>query len=220
MCFSKSNFGGTPPKRETGRVTPPSGGSKGIAQIVSRPQRLRRCPPYGRVRLRKTSPGCFSPLRVTHETGGRSMIAPTIDMEDTPSRCGNPFIFGRFVKRSYGRKSKRHRVRPLNEGENHHSRRAGACSRRFIRTMPFIAAAHKAPPYNKIRRFVRSSLVSQSLLDPVGEGSPLPPILCDQKREAKRLPYTIFLFYPHDICEGKCVCFRVLREAPLLPCNN
>ena len=79
--------------------------------------------------------------------------------------------------------------------------------------MPFIAAAHKAPPYNKIRRFVRSSLASQSLLDPVGEGSPLPPILCDQKREAKRLPYTIFLFYSHDICKAKPLRFRTVEDA-------
>ena len=103
----------------------------------------------------------------------------------------------------------------MNEGENHHSRRAGACLPPFCSNDAVHRGGTKAPPYNKIRRFVRSSLASQSLLNPVGEGSPLPPILCDQKREAKRLPYTIFLFYPHDICEGKCVCFRVLREAPV-----
>ena len=42
---------------------------KGSAEDVSRPQRLRRCPPMGRVRLRKTSTGYFSPLRVTQRNG-------------------------------------------------------------------------------------------------------------------------------------------------------
>ena len=77
----------------------------------------------------------------------------------------------------------------------------------------------KAPPYNKIRRFVRSSLVSQSLLNPVGEGSPLPPILCDQKREAKRLPYTIFYFIHTTFANENVFVFgrfKAIRHRPFL----